>query len=406
MSIKIVEEYDTQVHMDRIRSAAQKKETTFLSGWTKGDNNCNFDNEFLLKSIGDLSNVNKYVHGDKAKKEITRYLNYRNIPIEEKNMRICSNGTLAMFLSLLEAKEQSIKNILFIGPIFFSYYNIAKDCKYNVYNYSIDFFRDLPKNITNEVSAFLSNNNISCVIITQPFFGVGQNLSLREMKLLMKECSEKGVLFILDNVYGNMDWEHTGDFVSCELVHEAINHSNCLVIESITKNLFLNGLKSAVIFGCDERIRSIQDNVYFYAGTITCVQDEFLYQIFKPENENRILRFIHEGLDYAKDNYYMTKSMFEKVDKSLVKLVKTDSGYFCLAGISKKLFKSENDNDIAWEIHENTDILTLPHSRYYCTSEDFYIFRINLSLDKESIKHSILSLCNMIEKKTFKGNNK
>ena len=88
--------------------------------------------------------------------------------------------------------------------------------------------------------------------------------------------------------------------------------------------------------------------------------------------------------------------MFRKFYGGSVKLAKTESGYFCIAAISKRLFKSNKDDEIVWEIFEATDILTLPHSRYYCSSEEFYIFRINLSLDEDIFEAAIKKLCSYI----------
>ena len=399
MYIRRVEGYDTQANMSEVRALYHKADTMFLSGWVKSSKVFNVDRKLIKDSVDDMDDINRYLHGEKPAVAISNYLKRKDVNVSKENISVCSNGTLGMFMALLEMKEIMRKSVLIIGPIYFSYYNILKKWECSVYNCYIDFFNIDISGLVDDVEDFIDENGIECVVLTQPYFGVGQNMKMADKKRLIQGCSERDVLLIFDSVYGNMDWDYSGNLADCDLITEVVKHKKCLLVESVTKNFFLNGIKSAVIYGSTELISSIRENEFFYSGTITYAQNNLLYNFFQPENEAYLLDFMATNLKYIKRNYVIASEILGTFDCDAVKLASIESGYFCLAGIDKSLFCSKADNEIAEEIFSETKILTLPHSRYNYGSDDFYIFRINLSLDSNELKKAMYNLHDMLERK-------
>lgn len=60
--------------------------------------------------------------------------------------------------------------------------------------------------------------------------------------------------------------------------------------------------------------------------------------------------------------------------------------------IQKSYFDSKEDQDIVKEIYQKTGIVTIPHSRYYYNSSNYYCFRVNLVIETNKLLTAVRTL--------------
>lgn len=150
----------------------------------------------------------------------------------------------------------------------------------------------------------------------------------------------------------------------------------CILYESISKKIFLNGIKSAIIYSNPEIIRQINIDSEICQGGISFVQESLLNVIYEHRFKSSIIKTIQEAINYAQNNYNLIKTLLMDTD---FLICKSNSGYFTLIAIPLKYFKNKDDKSIAKEICQKYNILTIPHSRYYFNLPNFYCFRVNLA---------------------------
>lgn len=389
--IKRVEEYSTDIK--DILGLCQA-DSFFISSWDKSEHILNFDNSILSKIIEDFSHINKYIMskdmGDIKSSIISNFLQ-NGTEIDNQHFTIVPNGTSAAFITLIQLFKLKVMNFLFVGPIYFTYYQTLDIFNRKQFYLEIDLFS---KNIKIDLSCIekeIEINNIEALILTLPFFGSGVSLEIENIKELITLCDRKGVYLIIDYVYGNMKWNNQEYLHNYELVDCVTKSKYCTMYESISKRIFLNGIKNSIIYSNDEIINKINHDSEICLGSLTYVQESLLKTIYNPLNLSIVDRSIKDSLEYASNNYKLIRTMLMGTD---ILLSNTNYGYFCLIGIPKYCFKNEKDIDIAFEIYKRCKVVTIPHSRYNYTKDGYYCFRINLVLETDKLLSSIKKMLN------------
>ena len=276
-------------------------------------------------------------------------------------------------------------NFLCIGPIYFTYMQLLDTFKKKLYHYEINLFEELDFDFV-ALKKEVQNNDIHSIILIQPFFGSGVNLKNSILEKFIQFCEEQKIYLLIDYVYGNMDWNTSSHINNPELIQRVINSHYCILFESISKRIFLNGMKNALIFSSPKFINDINTDSEICLGSISYIQESLLHTIYSPANIDNVNYFIANALDHASNNYDLLCTLVLGTD---IKLCKSTCGYFTLLGILKKYFSSSNDRDIINELYQKTGIVTIPHSRYYYNSSEYYCFRINLATETHTLLNAI-----------------
>lgn len=393
MHIKLVDRYSTDI--DDILKLAKNKNACFISSWDKDEQILNIDANLIEKSIHQQEHKNTYIMSKDMsilKNEIATYLNIQGLQISKEHITIVSNGTSAAFICLLQIFKRNVSNFLCIGPIYFTYIHLLNTFQKRLYHYNINLFHEINIDFT-ILKKELIDNDIHCIILIQPFFGSGINLANEEIKKLILLCEEQGIYLLIDYVYGNMDWNSELHIHNSELIQLTTSSEYCFLYESISKRIFLNGVKNAIIFSSFKFINDINIDSEICLGSISYIQESLLHMIYSPSYIENVNQFITDTLSYASSNYNLLHTMVLGTD---IKLCKSTSGYFTLMEIPKSSFKSNEDWEIVKELYQKTGIVTIPHSRYYYISSDWYCFRINLVMETNellSAMQSILQIC-------------
>ena len=69
--------------------------------------------------------------------------------------------------------------------------------------------------------------------------------------------------------------------------------------------------------------------------------------------------------------------------------------------IPKKYFKHDADKYIMNELYKKTNVVTIPHSRYYYNSSDYYCFRINLATDTHTLLEAVEKILHICSNSTY-----
>jgi aspartate/methionine/tyrosine aminotransferase len=369
-------------------------ETIFLSGWDKEPSIMNISPLVIATAAnGYINKYNSYFfmsECDGIKKDFFSDILFpSSINLSADNIAIAPNGTSAIFLSILSIKNKfNISNVLLISPIYFSIINVIQMLNMNLYYYKVNIHDSDIFNF-DKLKSFIINKKIELVIVTDPLFGTGIPISLENYNNIISIAKRLGVWIIFDYVYGGMEWNLPVSIVNKYLVETIIDYPNIIVVESISKRLFLNGIKFSIIYSNTNIIHIIEDLSESFIGSYSYIQNELFMQIYKPTNKTIIIEQIIDNIENIKQTFFGVKSAL--LGKNIF-ISDCSSGYFALMGIPIRELKGLTEAEFAVSIVKKFNILTIPHSRYLFKDDDYYYFRINLSMDKAKLIMNINKL--------------
>lgn len=389
MHIELVNNYSTDIR--DIVELSKNRNACFISSWDKSDNILNIDDKLIDQSIHQQIHKNTYIMSknmETIKNAISSYLGTHGLKILKDNMTIVSNGTSAAFICLLQIFKKNVSNFLCIGPIYFTYMHLLKIFNKRLFYCNINLFQKI--NIDFAIlEKEITDNNIHCLILIQPFFGSGINLEGNDLKKFILFCEEKNIYLIIDYVYGNMEWNSTNHIHNLNLLPLVTSADHCFLYESISKRIFLNGIKNAIIYSSKQFISEINIDSEICLGSISYIQESLLHTIYSPQNLENVNCFVIDILSYAENNYNLLYTLILGTD---IKLCKSTSGYFTLMAIPKSYFESQSDSDIVKEIYCKSGVVTIPHSRYYYSLPNYYCFRVNLAIETSKLFSAVQEL--------------
>lgn len=359
------------------------KDTFFVSDWNKENDILNFNIDKFHIRTEYHKEKNTYFFSDEfqiLKKEFAPSILYNNKYnyICPNRFSIVSNCTIASFLGLYYISRRVKKvNALILSPTYFSYIHVLQDMDANIHY--IECYDREDKTIIDEVKDNIINNSINIIIATEPLFGTGVSLSEKLFTNINNICNQNNVYFLIDYTYGGMKWE---DY-NCEQDNFFINLTNSkytILIMSICKRVFLNGIKHGIVIAAPEIIREIEEISVYIAGCLSEQQVLLYKQLYNVNNRNYLIETINSNNIHYKSNFELIKTLLNNTtfDISLC-----NCGYFCLIGIPKN---TNNKNiSIAKNILSTTNILTIPHDRYIFNCNNNYYFRVNLAVSQEKL---------------------
>ena len=115
-------------------------------------------------------------------------------------------------------------------------------------------------------------------------------------------------------------------------------------------------------------------------GSLSYVQVEMLRELYSDGNTAFIESLIEKNIGYFHQNFEVLETLCRNTP---VHILPCTEGYFCLAEI---LNSSDKDNmETAIKILKRTNVMTIPHDRYLYFTPQKYTFRINLSVQKDTL---------------------
>lgn len=370
------------------------KEAIFLSNWDCNERYINIPNfdysisrEEAQKYYFLTDEINNKEHFQKFYEE-----NF-NESLNMDGFTIASNGTSSLMLSLMALKEMQLDNVLITTPIYFSTLNLLDELNYqNITYYNLssknDYTIDLQK-----LECCIKNNRIQILIITNPLFGTGIELDITIVKDIVTLCNKYNIWFVMDYVYGGFPWVTNNDLeymFNYKLFNTIQKCNNYIFVESISKRIFLNGVKTALLFTTHDLLKRILRISVFTVGSMSATQIKTTREIYDTRNVGVITKQISNSVDKAKRNYDKISAIINNTD---IHITNASYGYFSLISIPKKY--AFDDISYSIDILNKTGILTTPHSRYLL-NDNTYSFRVNLLLDENELITGISKIKTLI----------
>lgn len=366
----------------------------FLSDWDSDYNSIHMPN-LSLNSV-QLSDVQKYYFwtDEEGYRDTIQscFSNQYSVSIQKDSFTIGSNGTSSIMLTLASLKEAGRHCALVVTPVYFSTLNLLDELDFDVVEYRLHSSDDFALCIET-VEKFIITNSVDTLIITNPLFGCGVELGIDTISNIVKLCNKHNVCLVMDYVYGGMPWDiaDPSHYVFNFPIYQAISLAEHYVfIESISKRVFLNGAKFALVFASPKIMKRILRLSVFMVGSMAQQQVNLVPQIYTHTSFHSLTSLIAENAKIAQKRYKMIKSLLSDTHT----IISTaNCGYFALISVPNK--DGIDDMNFAIDVLKRTGVLTTPHSRYLHWEEGLYSFRVNLLLDQKCLVDGITKIGNL-----------
>ncbi len=366
----------------------------FLSDWDADYNSIHLPElNFSSTNLADVQKYYFWTDEENYRANIKSFFSDKfSHSLANEHFTIGSNGTSCLTLTLLALKESGKNHLLVLTPVYFSTLNLLDELDFEVTEYRLSSDDNFNVQIDKLEKLFVKNS-IDVLIFTNPLFGSGVEVGIGVIESISLLCNLHDVCFVMDYVYGGMIWNMNEyeNYIFNYPIYNAVKISKQYVfIESISKRLFINGAKFALVFSSESIMRRILRLSIFTVGSMSQQQVNLIPQIYSSVTAPFISNLILENSKKACDMYKLVKTI---LSDSNCTISNTNCGYFAL--ISVPIQKKNDDSLIAIDILNKTGVLTIPHSRYLYSKDGFYSFRINLLIKREALLEGIIKIKNL-----------
>lgn len=362
---------------------SHKEKAIFLSDWNAELEKINYPPINNEQNLFDKSTIGNYYYWTDELNYKSHFKQFYQELFQTKlcndNFLIGNNGSSSIMLSLMALKELGINKVLSFTPIYFSVIKLFELLDYQMYRFDLNIENDFNINIE-KLENEISRNNIEAIFITDPIFSSGIEISKELYNQISTLCKKYDIWVIVDYIYGGMNWD-SSNFIISNKIPTIINTSNkYIIIESIAKRLFVNGIKTSTVFSVPEIIKKISRLSIYTVGSMCCLQLDMLKNIYNLENANVINGIIKRNVKEASCRFNRILSLMK--GKNCI-MSSCHCSYFFLMGIPYQ--NKVEDIDYSINILNQLGVLTVPHSRYLMTNNQYYVFRVNLLMKEDDL---------------------
>lgn len=301
-----------------------------------------------------------------------------------QQITIGNNATSLISFCIQNLLSMGITNYITIAPIYFSAvdaihlgHGTISIMQPELPSLSIDF---------NKFEETIKKLSIQAVIITDPYFGFGKEICLNQFEQIVQICRNYCCTVICDFARYGLKWQdENNQLVFNEKINIFRNTDSFAFIFSPCKQLFANGIKSAIMITSENLNKPIADYSDSVLGSVSSAQLAFLSYILDPQNQNEITSIIKRNMTNIQSNYDKIQSSI--LGTNIISYL-PDMGNYMVLGIPK----IADDYETFQYILNRCNVSTLPLSLYHFFDRSRYFFRVNLSLNSISLLNSILAI--------------
>jgi len=368
-----------------------KKDTFFVSDWNKTEKLIDFPNNYLNPIKNNLViNKNRYYFSDEFQEEKYKFKNsifkFYNKNINLNNFCILNNGTSGLFIIFLILKNLNNDKALVFTPTYFTHINVFNNIGIKCNFFNVNLVRTGMDIDFNRLENYIIKENINLLVVTDPLFGIGLSIGKENYEILISICKKYNIWIVIDYLYGGMEWDSDNHIFNECFFSFFEKYEKMVLVESISKRLFLNGMKWCIIYANNEIIQNIENLSVSFLGSLTCIQISLFHELYSMKNIKEINEIIHKNIINIKLCYEQIQAMLIGTDYFLSN---SNSGYFTLMGIPYYRLNNTKGIKAAEFLAHKVKIITIPHERYGFILDDFYTFRVNLSLKKDELYYNI-----------------
>jgi len=362
------------------------------SDWNNNDNTIKFPINIIEKAMENNKNHHKYTFMYDLINLKTNYCkfikNYLHYDINTNNMAISQNSTSSIYLSMQALFENKIKRFLVITPTYFSILDTIKSNKTtNIYYYHLNDSNNFKINI-DKLKKIIGEQYIECLIITDPIFCTSQEVNSEILEQIIKICNDKDIWIVYDYTLGNIYFNSDSDLFNINKLKIVQKAKKYIFIESISKRIFMNGIKNSIIFASTQIIPEIESISNYINGGFSSSQLSFFSEIYSDDNIKYLNNIFIQNKKIIENNYNIIKTLLLDTNYDIYSL---ESGYYTT--IYHKDYKLENLDieSTTKKILYDANTFIIPNCRFSFYKTNHFGFRVNLSKNKEYLINSILN---------------
>lgn len=389
----------------RIKRDSTKKAPYFLSNWDVDGAKLAIVDKLVSEIHSNASTQSSLYNYSfeqfDLKDEIRGLLqNQFSVEIFESEITICPSATSSIYLVIESLAQLTNKRLLITTPIYFSVHESLRRQSFSTFfyhlndhnNYKIDY---------HEFERIIIDQFIQVIYITDPIYSAGVGLSKSDYIVLTEICNRNGVYFIVDYCLGGLDWNKVNDFTFDSEKMNTIKSCNKFgLIDSLSKKLFLNGIKFSLVIGNEALINGIDllsESVY---GGLNSIQCHSIKKFYEHKNQTAIDILCLSNSSKIQDNYRLVSSYLIGTDFNISK---ANSGYFAVITHKKILAKQIDSRAFSLSLLQELNILVLTNDRLSFSSENHFGFRINLTNEIENLIFHIGECIGIDYSRFYKG---
>ena len=225
---------------------------------------------------------------------------------------------------------------------------------------------------------WINEQSIDALIITDPIYSAGIEISPLVYKNLAALCNRLGIWLICDHSLGGLHWHRSLSLIDFEKVEALLRTPKSIYLDSLTKRLFLNGVKHAVIVAPSSLIAMIHDLASRISGGFCTSQLSVLQALFSPENEADILSYMDRIRKKIRSQYRLVETALLGTNYAMYH---SNTGHFSMVCHSHlRLCDVDSRNTVELFLNDH-DIYVLPSEHFYYSKTSRFGFRINLVND-------------------------
>jgi len=324
------------------------------------------------------------------------YRCYCGVNLDPESFALCSNGTAALTLSIRCLAEQGVRRMLVLTPAYFSLFKVLDSHGIT----TIYMHSDLTDEIVLDVDRILHiarHQMVDAVFITNPVFSTGLSLTPSSLRDLIKYAECTGTWLILDETLAGLPW-HSGlqsPFVTHGM-HEALQCSRSIYIWSVSKSLFLNGLKHSLVLAPAPFVARLEKAADMIVGGLTAHQVASAEQIYSDSNMQEIYQCTRRNIAQFSATYDLCATC---LSRSPLKLTSVDSGFHTITFIPKLTANNAAVAQLlAATMIRRHGISIIPLAHFGFPQFSPIGFRINLSKNSSKLYDALFLLSEIIHK--------
>lgn len=360
----------------------------FISDWDS--DNCTdylysvYENAYK-DSLSEIDHYNSSEH-NQCQSIISNYINSQYMMnLSESQIIVGNSATSLICFYILLLNSIGVKKFLGFSPIYYSFLDAIKICNADIVIYqpsSLEKYIDY-----DEVEHIIKSNKIEAIIITDPIFCFGISVGVSSIKKIIDLAAKYNCYIMVDLTREGICWNFDyKEKMIGETIKEFDGVKNFALFYSPCKKIFANGIKTGILVASEESIDYIYSLQDAFIGSISTMQVKFLNLLFKKECYEYISNQIEKNKKFIISNYEKICSLLLG---SKTKLINPQYGNFAVAQIEKN---GHSDKECFDLLLNKYDIITLPLSLYQYFDEEHYFFRINLTLEKDSLLNAVIRL--------------
>jgi bifunctional pyridoxal-dependent enzyme with beta-cystathionase and maltose regulon repressor activities len=356
------------------------KNPMFISDWDISNGKANFPDVLIQKALAiPAKDALKYIFSEDLtdlKLKIKQLYKSSGFDLMDTGISIVASPTTALYITIQTLSKLGVKKILVFTPVYYSLIDSLKDLGISIIyyhlndvdNFSIDF---------NKLRETIEEQEVEAIVISDPIYSCGIGISATDYGNLIEMSSSFSVWLLVDYALGGMSWQEGSDepFIKSKM---ASTYSKCILIESITKRLVINGLKSCLIFSNQQITDQIEIHGSQVYGGLTLPQITLLKEIYELDRFSDVIAIIKRNIEVVQDNYKMLKAFLLDSDFNLYS---SNSGYFSMIVHKTLRIKDVDSKTMISRYLFEEGILAFPSFHFSLYKQNHFGFRINLLQD-------------------------